>query len=55
MAQKKYFRKIAIDRGRRYGSVNLPKEALDSFLAKDCSYVEICWDSESEVLTLRPA
>jgi hypothetical protein len=43
-----------MDRGHMYGSVTLPKEALDSFLEKGCSYVEICWDSESDILTLRP-
>jgi hypothetical protein len=53
MTKKKYFRKITID--REYGSVTLPKDVLDSFLAKGCNYVQITWDSEAEALTLRPA
>jgi hypothetical protein len=54
MANKKYYRKITIDRDI-YGSVNLPKEALDFFMKQGCGgYVEICWDDQSDILTLKP-
>ena len=43
-----------MDRGHMYGSVNLPKELSDYFLSKGSGYVAMCWDSESEVLTLQP-
>jgi hypothetical protein len=52
MMQKKYFRKITI-KSDRYGVVSLPKEAVESFLAKGYGHVEMFWDSQSDTLTLR--
>jgi len=52
MVQKKYFRKITI-KSDLYGVVSLPKEAVESFLAKGYGHVEMFWDSQSDTLTLR--
>lgn len=52
MSKKKYLRKITIDRDS-YGSVNLPKDVFDSFIARGCSHVELCWDDEENTILVR--
>jgi hypothetical protein len=53
MTNQKYFRKIAIDRDK-YCAVSLPSEIAGYFLSGS-GYAEMIWDSESGILTLRPA